>query len=272
MTLVFINPNSKFLHIVIRDSAKYHFHFSNPFSSTEQSKGFIFSGCLPNTSNLTQSQMNSAVDEFDFIFDKTMFGLYKSVNDGANHDTVKFENKKAKKLFFFAKIALFIAAVSLLIFFYYARSLYSDYNKNTDEEKEQQQEKTTLEKVSEVPEIASKVFEVDMQQKQLQQQNERLQRELELYKQRLPQDYQILSSNDDLRVSAAVSFNGTCKAYNVRGDLLNISQSECEYILAEKGRMIASSSQSRTTTVTSSNTMLAPATQTQSVTVPVTLQ
>lgn len=50
---------------------------------------------------------------------------------------------------------------------------------------------------------------------------------MELYQERLPDDYQILVSNNDLRIHGVMSFRGKCFAYNQYGERLEVPQRIC---------------------------------------------
>lgn len=62
--------------------------------------------------------------------------------------------------------------------------------------------------------------------------------EQQLYEQRLPADYQVTEKNPALRVAGVVSLGDKgCRVYNAYGEVLNLSGSDCDYYLADSGRV-----------------------------------
>ncbi|AXH73447.1 MAG: zonular occludens toxin [Inoviridae sp.] len=62
--------------------------------------------------------------------------------------------------------------------------------------------------------------------------------ERELYEQRLPADYQVTEKNPAIRVSGVVNMGDKgCRAYNAYGEMLNLTVGECDYYLADAGRV-----------------------------------
>lgn len=82
--------------------------------------------------------------------------------------------------------------------------------------------------------------------------------EIETYRRRiyliqnnLPKDYEIIKSEKALQVRAVISSaNKTCQAYNAFGDLMTLSQDDCNYYLQSSGR-VHKSNENRVSTDTS---------------------
>lgn len=64
-----------------------------------------------------------------------------------------------------------------------------------------------------------------------------LKRQLELYTQTLPNDYEVIKQDPSLQVRAVISSQKDCKAYNTQGDLMTLSNNDCQYYLQEPGRV-----------------------------------
>lgn len=60
---------------------------------------------------------------------------------------------------------------------------------------------------------------------------------LELYKNHLPKNYDIIKQDPNLQVRAVVKKGNKCNAYNTSGDLMTLSFDECNYYLEQAGRV-----------------------------------
>ena len=99
---------------------------------------------------------------------------------------------------------------------------------------------------------------------QLQQNNANAKRQIELYNQLLPNDYQIYANNSDLRVSGVVAIAGDCRAYNQHGDILDISVKDCLTYTKKHSKMIHARSQNTVITDNGQNQVAQSQPQNQS--------
>lgn len=58
-----------------------------------------------------------------------------------------------------------------------------------------------------------------------------------LYQEMLPPDYEIIKSDPNLQVRGVIKMGRSCKAYNTHGDLMTLSQKDCDYYMADTGRV-----------------------------------
>lgn len=243
----FIAQDPSLLHPAVRKLMVKHLHFSNPYNDPKKTHCFVFPQVIDRIDGTSKAWQKNAIEQFDHELDPEIYPLYKSVSDGANHVKKKQKNAKAQRVFIAVAVILVIALLALIGAVIMGLSWYKGY-KVADEPKTPKPTEFITKPVQVT--VASAVNPTSNSEvnDRIKAGNEQLKRELELYKERLPQDYQILASNDDLRVASAIQFKNVCKAYNVKGDLLNVSDEECRYYLAQSGRMIHKGSDSRVIT------------------------
>lgn len=255
-TIVFVAQDSSLLHPAIRKLLTRHFHFSNPYNDERKTKCFIFPQVQDRLDGQNKSWQKNATEEFDHILSPEIFPLYKSVDDGAKHTKVKQYNQKARRAFAVAIASLILIVPTFFIGAYFAYSYYNDnFAKPISQADNKQSDTIPNNAVQTTPSPASEPASnpIDLvksapqsaQQGYIETQNEHYRREQELYAQRLPQDYQIITSNDDLRPAFAISDGKTCKVYNSHGEHMNYTKKECEWYLADVGRLPKSRTQHR---------------------------
>nr|WP_315043011.1 zonular occludens toxin domain-containing protein [uncultured Moraxella sp.] len=234
----FVAQDPSLLHPAVRKLMVKHLHFSNPYNDPDKTHCFVFPQVQDRIDGISKSWKKNAIQEFDHVLDPAIFPLYKSVSDGANHVKKKQKNVKAQRVF----RAVVVALILMLLFFGVAVWLGLRWYAGFKNQNGTQPAKIDVANtVQSVKPIASAVNPTQAPVNQrIEADNARYAREQQLYDERLPKDYQILSTNDDLRVSAVIAIGDKCKAYNKRGDLLEIEQKDCKYFLDESGRMIKS--------------------------------
>ena len=249
--LIFVAQDPLMINSSMRKLLKFHFHFSNPYNDKEKTHCFVFAGVNTRLTDDNKSWHNSAIEQFTHVLDPVIFPLYKSIDENANHNKTKVTNKKAKKLFIISAIAAPIAIILMGLVIW---SAYGWYKNNLDSKK-------VNEKVNHVKNggvasavagtataltqthSASTVAAMGGNDIQLQQNNANAKRQIELYNQLLPNDYQIYANNSDLRVSGVVAIAGDCRAYNQHGDILDISVKDCLTYTKKHSKMIHARSQ-----------------------------
>lgn len=126
---------------------------------------------------------------------------------------------------------------------YFIRPLFS-LNKMPEQGEEQPSEQVTQKEPTNSPISANRpptqakqdqLQELEYLQRQVQ--IEQLKRQLELYTQNLPKDYQVTKQDPNLQVRAVISSQKACKAYNAHGDLMTLSDTDCQYYIKEPGRV-----------------------------------
>ena len=98
---IFVTQDPKLVHAGLRSLIKFHFHFSNPYSSATETKCFVTAGVNDGFPKKT------VIEEFDHKLDPAIFPLYKSVDDGVKHDQKPTKHKKAQLMQRIAILCLF---------------------------------------------------------------------------------------------------------------------------------------------------------------------
>lgn len=216
--VIFVTQDAKLVHSGLRSLIKFHFHFSNPYSSAKETKCFITAGVNDS------SPKKTIIEEFDHKLDPAIFPLYKSVDDGVKHDQKKTTHKKAKLMQRIAILCM-ILAIPVFIGMFYLIKKVKDEQFDVDKVNERVNGKV----VDTAKTFSDKANPTNNSNGDtvLQQNNYDATRSLELYKERLPADYAATVNNDDLRVSGIVMMGDSCRAYNGHGEFINIAQTEC---------------------------------------------
>ena len=233
--LVFIAQDSQMINSAMRKLLKFHFHFTNPYNDGKKTHCFIFAGVMSQLSTDNKSWHGKAIEQFDHELNPDIFPLYQSINQTANHNKKKQKNKKAQTLFMMAAGAVVLSIILFGVGIKLARNYYAT---NLDADKVQSKidgkpvasaVSATAQNVasSVVPASAVSAMASAPVSEREQAMNEQYKRTLELYQQRLPDDYQILVSNNDLRIHGVMSFRGKCFAYNQYGERLEVPQRIC---------------------------------------------
>lgn len=233
-TIVFIAQDSSIVHPAVRKLLTRHFHFSNPYNDKKQTHCFVFPQVQDRLDGQNKYWQNNAIEEFKHELDPDIFPLYKSVDDGASHNKIKQTNAKAKKAFTVAAISAILILPTLGGGIYLALSYVKDVWGDKPKQTQTQQQPT---KQIEQPHEPTALPQQPKTDGYIDNQNQNYARTQQLYEERLPQDYQIITTEDDLRPATAIMMGKECKVYNVHGDLMNYSFKECEYFLQETGRL-----------------------------------
>ena len=228
--VVFVTQDAKLVHSGLRSLIKFHFHFSNPYSSGTETKCFVTAGVNDGFPKKT------VIEEFDHKLDPSIFPLYKSVDDGVKHDQKKTKHKKAQLMQRIA-ILCFVLSIPIFIGMFFLIKKVKD-NQFDTEAVNAKVNGTVVDKAKEFTDKANPTTGMNSAgDTNLQQNNLDAVRSLELYKQRLPQDYRVTVNNEDLRVSGVVMMGDVCQAYNGHGEFITIPQAECVSYTTTVGRM-----------------------------------
>lgn len=228
--VVFVTQDAKLVHSGLRSLIKFHFHFSNPYSSGTETKCFVTAGVNDGFPKKT------VIEEFDHKLDPSIFPLYKSVDDGVKHDQKKTKHKKAQLMQRIA-ILCFVLSIPIFIGMFFLIKKVKD-NQFDTEAVNAKVNGTVVDKAKEFTDKANPTTGMNTAgETNLQQNNQDASRSLELYKQQLPADYAVTANNPDLRVSGMVMMNGVCRAYNGHGEFITIPDSQCVNYTVTAGAM-----------------------------------
>lgn len=228
-TIVFMAQDSSIVHPAVRKLLTRHFHFSNPYNDKDKTHCFVFPQVQDRLDGQNKAWQKNAIEEFKHELDPDIFPLYKSVDDGAKHNKKKQINAKAKRAFMVAGIsaALVVPAVIMAVYFglSYAKDVWGDKPQDTEAQSPQNS-------VVEAPKLTPNAINPAAEhQGYINSQNRIYMRTQHLYEQRLPKDYVIITSDDNLRPAGVMRFGGRCQVYNGYGDPMNYSKQECEQLL-----------------------------------------
>lgn len=231
--VIFVTQDARLVHSGLRSLIKFHFHFSNPYSSSTETKCFITAGVNEGFPK------KPVIEEFDHKLDPTIFPLYKSVDDGVKHDQKPVKHRKAQLMQRIAILSMILAIPAFIGMFYLIKKVKDDqFNTDTVNAKVNgsitDKAKDFTDKANPTSNMTGINSAGDVN---LEQNNIDAARALQLYKERLPQDYRVTVNNEDLRVGGIIMMNGSCKAYNSRGEFINIAQDECVHYTTTVGAM-----------------------------------
>ena len=227
---IFVTQDPKLVHAGLRSLIKFHFHFSNPYSSATETKCFVTAGVNDGFPKKT------VIEEFDHKLDPAIFPLYKSVDEGVKHDQKPTKHKKAQLMQRIA-ILCFVLSIPIFIGMFFLIKKVKDNQFDTDAVNAKVNG-TVTDKAKEFTAKANPTTGMNTAgETNLQQNNQNASRSLELYKQQLPSDYAVTANNPDLRVSGMVMMNGVCRAYNGHGEFITIPDSQCVNYTKTAGAM-----------------------------------
>lgn len=214
----FITQYPSLLHPTVKVLIGVHYHLTRPYGM----KTVVYQyGSAKDNPNAMVNKHNREA-KFFFTPQQRIFKLYKST-------TINTHQKRLPKgiLFFVAWVLLGIAFFIYQVFFsddFSKSSLIGDDEKPTQiqqeqKEQEKQQDSTTMQ--NEPTTIAKDE-----------------QKRVYAIHEKYLSAYTLEVGDDPLILPASVmAMNGKCKAYNQYGDLLNIPNEQCLYMLVEKGRI-----------------------------------
>lgn len=196
-----------------------------------------------------QSVMKKADDHFTLKIGKKLGAYYQS---SAEHN-IKFNIPK--KLIF--AIGFFLIIVCL--FLYRANQTKQIYEKKhaknndvvdtqTIQQQEQQLQQLQNPQQQEQPPTPADELQKLKDEQAINQYNRRIY----LMQNNLPKDYEVIKSEPVLQVRGVIKMGNKCQAYNTHGDLMTLSQKECENYLKETGRVHKSTSQPQLSTTPTS--------------------
>lgn len=227
-TIVFVAQDSSIVHPGVRKLLTRHFHFSNPYNDKQKTHCFVFPQVQDRLDGQNKHWQNNAIEEFKHTLDPDIFPLYKSVDDGVKHSKTKQVNKKAQR----AKAVAIVAALLILpivsLGAYLAYSYYKDVWGASSAPADTVQEKEADIKVDTNALVDSQFID---------EQNQNASVKKRIYATRLPEHYEVIQSDSNIRPAGAILIGTECRVYNAHGDLMNYEKNECLHLLAEPGRI-----------------------------------
>ncbi|MBF2720644.1 hypothetical protein IP510_12255 [Psychrobacter sp. NG254] len=224
LNIVVMTQDPTFVHSALRKLVDVHYHISHPFKDGKP-KVFQFAGAM-STIDDKGAWKAHAVESFTHKLDKETTKLYKSVEDGANHDQ---KRKIPKRVLYMIGFVIAIILIGIPVGIWGVGKVYA-FIGGAEERSEEMlgSTKDNTETITSGGSAASgfnnpaMVNPDELTQAQLD----------ELYKKYL-NDYTVeVGKHDLIRPDSIMSMNGTCRAYNMYGDGLNITQEKCFDMLA----------------------------------------
>ena len=223
LNIVIMTQHPTFVHPVLRHLVDVHYHISHPFKDGKP-KVFEFTGSM-NTIDDKGAYQAHAVETFTHKLDKETSKLYKSVEDGAAHDQ---KRKIPKRIIYMicAVVAIILIGIPVGI---WGLSKVSGFIGGADERGAEMLGNAE----KNVGTISTGGADSGFSGSQTMNTGELSQAQLdELYAKYLD-DYAVeVAAHDAIRPDSIMASNGKCKAYNMYGDGLNISNDKCLDMLA----------------------------------------
>lgn len=221
----FITQAPSLLHPTIKELIGCHYHITRPYGRTP--KVYQYGSCraYPNT----MINKINCEDKFNFKPQDRIFKLYKSTSINTHKGRIP------KGVFIFASIAMLCILGFLYMVTTKDMGLVGDMANVATGKDVKSKETSTHQNISD----GKNEQKTDNQQSQpqnVEQLKDEIRQQVinELHQQYLAQ-YTLEVGNDDLiRPASIISYNGKCRAYNVYGDGLNMSQKKCNHLLANR--------------------------------------
>lgn len=220
LNIVIMTQHPTFVHPVLRHLVDVHYHISHPFKDGKP-KVFVFSGAM-STIDDKGLYKTHALETFTHKLDPETSKLYKSVEDGASHDQ---KRKIPKRIVYMLIAVLAIILIGIPVALWGFNKVYSFIGGAKDRGAESIEQAQSNSDVI----TTSGASGFDMQNTDP---NQLTKAQLdELYKKYLDEYTVEVASHDAIRPDSIMSMNGRCRAYNMYGDGLNISQNKCQSML-----------------------------------------
>lgn len=213
LNIVVMTQDPTFVHSALRKLVDVHYHISHPFKDGKP-KVFQFAGAM-STIDDKGLWKNYAIESFTHKLDKETTELYKSVEDGAKHDQ---KRKIPKRVLYMIGVVIAIILLGIPIGLWGINKVAGFIGGAEERSTEMLDSADTITGTGERD--GSSGFgqsPEDLTKEQLD----------ELYKKYLD-DYTVeVATHDAIRPDSIMAMNGKCRAYNMYGDGLNITQDKC---------------------------------------------
>lgn len=225
----FITQDPKRLHNDILLMVETHHHLERPYGAKLASI-YHYRGAERNPS--ARSVKERAENKTVFTYDRSLFDMYESsqVKDG-----IKFRLPR--------ELTVWLILAVIVGYFFYTQVTSEGTKKyintfrgveNTDDKQDKQD---TQNAQTSVTDTSSNELTTNIQDTQQKAQTSTVDRRIILISEQLPKDYEIIKAEPALQVRGVISDGKKCRAYNAYGDLMTLSKADCEWYLAEKGRV-----------------------------------
>lgn len=216
--IVLITQDPMFIHSALRKLVDVHYHISHPFKDGKP-KVFKFAGAM-GTIDDKGAYKAHALDTFTHQLDADTSKLYKSVDDDAKHDQKKSIPKKVKMMIAFV---VFLILVAIPAGIWGVGKVYSFIAGAEDRGNEMMNETTeNVETITSGSEGLEQNLPTTATAEQL------TAAELEALHLKYLDEYTVeVAEHDAVRPDSIMAMNGKCRAYNMFGDGLNITQEKC---------------------------------------------
>lgn len=220
LNIVVMTQDPTFIHSVLRKLVDVHYHISHPFKDGKP-KVFVFNGSM-NTIDDKGAYQSHALETFTHKLDDDTSKLYKSVEDGAAHDQ---KRKIPKRILYMIAVVVAIVLVGIPVGMWGVNKVYGFIG--GADERGADMLADTQDNAALITGDGSSGFGSQATPDQLSK------AELdELYKKYLD-DYTVeVATHDAIRPDSIMAMGGKCRAYNMYGDGLDISQEKCNSMLA----------------------------------------
>lgn len=242
----FITQDPKRLHNDILSMVEQHHHLYRPYGAKLASI-FQYNGVERNPSSIAAK--SRVENKKLFNYDRSLFEIYESsqVDDG-------IKMRLPRELTFWLVVLVILTGVNYYYWTADGTQKYLNAMKGQGETETETQSEISSQTVSQDVSDGVKNTIQDTQtteQTKAQEsskkptledleQNRRIylyHRKQELYQRWLPQDYEIIQSDENLQVRGVIANGTMCKAYNTHGYLMTLTDEECRHYLSEPGRV-----------------------------------
>lgn len=234
----FITQDPKRLHNDILEMVELHTHLERPYGAKLAT---IYEYRAHEKNPRSESAKKRCENKRLFNYDSSLYDLYESsqVDDG-----IKF--RLPKSLVFWGGLALIIPFYLIYAFF------LKDDNFFTGKKSENQE--TVVNTDSPTPTPAGAGQEQGQEQPpppiiepssdaRAEYYKKLADKRVELYENWLPDGYEVIKSEPALQVRGVIKMGNGCRAYNTFGDLMTLTPQECDYYIAQSGRVHKTTSQ-----------------------------
>lgn len=220
----FITQDPSRLHNDILAMVEMHYHLERPYGA-KLATIYQYRGAERKPSGV--SVKGRAESKRLFNYDKRLFDLYESsqVNDG-----IKFRLPR--------ELTVWIILAGIVGVYFYTQVTSDGMKKyanmasgNSTKQEPQTTVSTQSTQTQEAGQGATTPPDTSQNADTVQS------RRIYYYQKWLPPDYEVIKQDENLQVRGVMKMGNECMAYNAHGDLMTLTKKECEYYIAEAGRV-----------------------------------
>lgn len=224
--LWFITQDPSRLHNDILAMVEIHYHLERPYGA-KLATIYQYRGAERKPSGVSVKQRAESKKLFNY--DKRLYELYESsqVDDG-----IKFRLPR--------ELTVWIILAGIVGVYFYSQVTSDGMNKYLNMASGESTETAeTAKSTNKAPETSSEVQgQAVAPQPSPEAQKEPVQsRRVYYYEKWLPPDYELIKAEQNLQVRGVMKMRDKCIAYNTHGDMMTLTQDECNYYIAQTGRV-----------------------------------